>query len=308
MITDPYQYMPPLSDEEYAALRADIQVHGIQSPIVVDEDGQVIDGHHRQKIAAELGIDCPTEVVTGLSDSEKRSQSFSRNLVRRHLNREQRRQVIAESLLADPQLSDREHARRTGSSHPTVAKIRRGLEDEGRLESFTSRISGDGRSRPVFAPMTRAEAEASTIEIQEHIRGWWEAANQVAESVERVVFIVIDGINAGWPRDDGYESQGQWLLDKHLGLVKLMGPETMHPGYALYLERALKGGYEDTVTIYGAEVRAAVQLGFIDDLRRRAKLDGMAEPVAPLLDRWQQSVISDLNAVFMRGKSLEAVR
>ena len=42
-----YQVMPPLSEEEYQALKEDIAYNGIQVPVVEDTDGNIIDGHHR---------------------------------------------------------------------------------------------------------------------------------------------------------------------------------------------------------------------------------------------------------------------
>ena len=111
-----YQVMPPLSAEEYQELYEDIKANGVMVPIVVDEDEVIVDGHHRAKIAAELGIPCPEEMIEGKSESEKRNIAFTLNLKRRHLNREQRRALIAESLKADPTLSNVEHAKRTGTS------------------------------------------------------------------------------------------------------------------------------------------------------------------------------------------------
>ncbi len=84
--------------------------------MIVDENGAIIDGHHRDMIASELGIDCPRDVRTGLSDVEKRTIAISLNKDRRHLTREQVRALVAESVKADPQLTDREHARRVGVS------------------------------------------------------------------------------------------------------------------------------------------------------------------------------------------------
>lgn len=80
-----YQVMPPLSAEQYAALREDIAAHGIRVPVDVDEDGAVLDGHHRAAIAAELGIDPPRRVVPGLTDEQKRAHAFAVNLHRRQL-------------------------------------------------------------------------------------------------------------------------------------------------------------------------------------------------------------------------------
>lgn len=163
-----YQVMPPLSAEEYQELYEDIKANGVLVPIVVDEDEVIIDGHHRAKIAAELGIPCPEELVSAKSEQEKRSIAFTLNLKRRHLNREQRRALIAESLKADPHLSNREHARRTGASHPTVNDVRNEMEEDGRLEKFTSRTSADGRERPASQPRRGpVEPEPAVPEQQE---------------------------------------------------------------------------------------------------------------------------------------------
>lgn len=147
-----FQVMPPLSPEEYQELHDDIAANGVLVPIIEDENGVIIDGHHRSKIASELGIPCPVETLDGKTEEEKRGMAFTLNLKRRHLNREQRRALIAESLKSDPQLSNREHARRTGAGHPLVQKVRDKLESEGGLEQYSSRMSADGRERPASQP------------------------------------------------------------------------------------------------------------------------------------------------------------
>ncbi|MEX3562147.1 ParB N-terminal domain-containing protein [Corynebacterium phoceense] len=147
-----YQVMPPLSADEYQDLFEDIKENGVLVPILVDEDEVVIDGHHRSKIAAELGIPCPEEIITGKSEAEKRGMAFGLNLKRRHLNREQRRALIAESLKADPQLSNREHERRTGAHKNTIQSVREELESTGQIAQSSTRVSGDGRVRPASQP------------------------------------------------------------------------------------------------------------------------------------------------------------
>lgn len=147
-----YQVMPPLDTADYDALKASIAAVGVQVPVIVDEHGTVIDGHHRKQIATELGIDYPTVVRTGLTDTDKRTIALSLNVARRHLTPGRRHALITDSLLADPQLSNRQHAERTGSSHPTVARVRAHMEADGRLERFTSRTGADGRERPAGQP------------------------------------------------------------------------------------------------------------------------------------------------------------
>ncbi len=50
----PYQLLPPLSDDEYRALKADIAVHGVLVAVEVDDQGHIIDGHHRVQAWQEL--------------------------------------------------------------------------------------------------------------------------------------------------------------------------------------------------------------------------------------------------------------
>jgi hypothetical protein len=121
----PYQLLPPLTDDEYAALKADIQTNGVLVPVIVDQHGAIIDGHHRAKIAAELGVPCERKVREFASDEERYEFALGLNLKRRDLNREQMRQLIASECERTPAATDREIARRLGCSHRTVAAVRR---------------------------------------------------------------------------------------------------------------------------------------------------------------------------------------
>lgn len=80
-----YQLLPDLNASDYERLRADIAQRGVLVPVEVDEDGVLLDGHNRSRIAAELGIDCPTVVRTGMAEHEKRLHVVALNLARRHL-------------------------------------------------------------------------------------------------------------------------------------------------------------------------------------------------------------------------------
>jgi hypothetical protein len=144
----PYQLLPPLSEDEYAALREDIRGAGVRVPIDVDEDGNILDGHHRKAIADELGVECPERIVRGLPDFAKVDYALTVNLTRRHLTREQRRDLVTKSLKRDPRVSDREHARRCGVSHTYVSGVREALEAAEQLATVASRIGKDGRERP----------------------------------------------------------------------------------------------------------------------------------------------------------------
>lgn len=196
----PYQLLPPLSEAEYAALRDSIAEHGVRVPIEVDEHGTILDGHHRSAIAADLGIDCPQVVVSTLdTEQDKRTHALSLNLTRRHLSREQLRDVIAASITADPDLSDREHARRCGCSPTTVGTVRRSLE-----------VSN------LDTPMSRAEAEQRLARIQEWL-------DELSEHLRVISMMLTD---CGVPQAVAHEMVRQLDRDVH-GMV--CAPSTASP-------------------------------------------------------------------------------
>jgi len=157
----PYQLMPPLSHIEMAELRASIEAHGVQVPVIVDEHGAVIDGHHRQKLAAELGIECPLEVREGLSEDEKRMLALTLNTKRRMLTREQVREVIAQALHIAPERSDRQVAKDLNVDRRTVASVRN--EPAHDVPVVEKRIGADGRTRKQPAkPKPGASKPATT--------------------------------------------------------------------------------------------------------------------------------------------------
>jgi site-specific DNA-methyltransferase (adenine-specific) len=82
--------LPPLSTEEFEALRSDIQQHGVQHSVFVDENGEVLDGRNRLKIDP----DAPRKVITGLSPAEKQAFVFRSNFVRRNLSPDQKRAAM----------------------------------------------------------------------------------------------------------------------------------------------------------------------------------------------------------------------
>jgi ParB-like chromosome segregation protein Spo0J len=162
----PYQLLPPMSDEEYAALRDDIAGAGVRVPIDVDEAGNILDGHHRKAIADELGKPCPERVVRDLPEFAKVDYALSVNLARRHLSAEQKKALVVKSLKRDPRLSNREHARRCGVSHSYVATLRDALELDSQIDAITGRTGRDGKAYP--ADRTPKVDAASTSPPMSH--------------------------------------------------------------------------------------------------------------------------------------------
>lgn len=147
MSTDPnpFQVMPPLTPEEHDTLRDDIAANGVLVPVVRDQHGRTIDGHHRAQIADELGVKYRVDMVQITDDDHARTLARRYNLARRHLSRAQKRELIAAEIQSDPDRSDREIGRNMGCDHKTVGSVRRELA---------------GEIPHPQQEMTRAEAEA----------------------------------------------------------------------------------------------------------------------------------------------------
>ena len=141
-----YQVMPDMAQDEYEALKEDIAERGVMVPIEFDEDGNVLDGHHRLKICTELGIeDYPKIVRSGMSEAEKWTHARKLNMARRHLTREQRREMIRAQVKDTPELSDRQIAKMLGVSHSTIGIIRGELIESGQVDESTTSIGLDGK-------------------------------------------------------------------------------------------------------------------------------------------------------------------
>jgi ParB-like chromosome segregation protein Spo0J len=160
---DKYQVLDPLTDEEYEDLRADIAEHGVMVPVTVDENGDILDGHHRMRAAAEAGKECPAHVVTGLTEDEKVDRAFSLNLKRRHMNNVQKRDAIGRYLRRRPEASDRLAAEVIGVTDKTVATVRKGLEETAEIPQFSP---GDGRGRRTRKPEDPDAAAKRAAELE----------------------------------------------------------------------------------------------------------------------------------------------
>jgi len=55
--------LPPHEPEVLARMKRSIDRFGVLVPIIVDQHGTLIDGHARYRIASELGIHCPRNVI-----------------------------------------------------------------------------------------------------------------------------------------------------------------------------------------------------------------------------------------------------
>ena len=174
-----YQVMPPLTADEYNELKSDIAERGVMVPIEFDEQGNVLDGHHRLQICAELGIkDFPKVIRAGMTEEEKRIHARKLNMARRHLNRDQKQELIREQLRETPEKSDRQIARELGVHQSTVGSQRKELEWSGEVSKLDTSTGSDGKQYPrqverkpitIFNPTKREERAIRNPDVVERM-------------------------------------------------------------------------------------------------------------------------------------------
>jgi ParB-like chromosome segregation protein Spo0J len=113
--------MADLDPDEYDALVLDIERRGQVYPIIVDQDGEIIDGHQRSRACAALGIGSNTMVIEVANQAERDLLAIALNVHRRHLSSSQRRQYILR--LAQTGLPQVAIARAVGVQQPQVSKV-----------------------------------------------------------------------------------------------------------------------------------------------------------------------------------------
>lgn len=166
----PYKdLLPPLKTSERKALAADIKLNGVIHPVVIDEDDNILDGHHRY----EIDRNAPTRVVSGLSEDEKQAYTIRANLARRNLSPEQGREVakkqkaIAKRLReATPPWSQKRIATLLGVGQQTVS------------DWFSNTGDGNAKSKPKVDARVKLPKPAKEEAVRRVLAG--EEQKQVA--------------------------------------------------------------------------------------------------------------------------------
>jgi hypothetical protein len=142
-----------LTDDEARGLRQDVEAAGeVLVPVIVTQHDDVIDGGHRLRIAADLGLtlDKVPLVVRHVEDQAEAEELCRRlNVNRRHLTAAERREQIAMRLKADPTASNRKVAAEVGADDHTVATVREKLESTAEIPQLDKTTGKDGKKRKV---------------------------------------------------------------------------------------------------------------------------------------------------------------
>jgi ParB-like chromosome segregation protein Spo0J len=145
-----------------SALRESIRRFGVLVPVVRDQHGRTLDGHHRSRIADEEKVSYRVDVVTAADDEEAREISVTLNADRRQLGPDQRREIVAS--LRENGHSLRAIAGAIGVSEPTVRRdVEKAIASGDAIQPDRVRRQGGGSypaKRPtIVAAKNEREAE-----------------------------------------------------------------------------------------------------------------------------------------------------
>jgi ParB-like chromosome segregation protein Spo0J len=142
---------PLMEGAEFDALVADIKANGLREPIILFE-GKILDGRNRYRACLEAGIEPhhhPLVIASKIENDEivARTYVISKNIHRRHLTAEQKRELLVKLVAAQPEKSDRTIAREAKVDHKQVSRARRKAEATGAAAPVEKRTGADGKAR-----------------------------------------------------------------------------------------------------------------------------------------------------------------
>src|SRR2546430_1358032 len=157
---------PLMQGEEFDALVADIKANGLRERLDLYQ-GKIIDGRNRYRALQRLGIDPSAdqkqyfrkaiyahsaggEIAPHEQDNDARVRAYiiSKNIHRRHLTAEQKRELIAKLVKAQPEKSDRAIGKMAKVDGKTVAAVRAEQEERAEIPHVEKRTDSKGRKQP----------------------------------------------------------------------------------------------------------------------------------------------------------------
>jgi hypothetical protein len=152
---------PPMSPDELKALAEDIKKKGQLSPVAIQGRGRnraLVDGRNRLDAMELAGIklvgrkrnscDGSFRVIELHKSVDPYEYVLSANVHRRHLTAEQKRDIIAKVLKAQPEKSDLAISKIIKSSDKTVTKVRAELEGRSEIPNVKTKTDTRGRKQP----------------------------------------------------------------------------------------------------------------------------------------------------------------
>jgi hypothetical protein len=139
------EIFPLMKDDELVELGKNIVANGLLEPITL-KDRMILDGRNRYRACQQLGHEFSEKDFVELPASvDPLAFVISKNIVRRHLTAEQKREVIAVLLKENPNASSRAIAGLAKVSHHTVEDVRQAQEATGQSAQLETEAGEAGQ-------------------------------------------------------------------------------------------------------------------------------------------------------------------
>jgi ParB-like chromosome segregation protein Spo0J len=183
---------PPISQEDFDKLVADIKDNGLHHP-VVRYQGKILDGNNRYRACGQAGVEPKFADFEG-TDAQAQAYVISANIHRRHLSLEQRREIIATLLKADSTKSNRQIGETTKADHKTVGAVRAGSEACGEIPHTETTTDTTGRKQKTRKPRTEKQKvqdryktkQEELIDVLQEFPSWQHAEEYAERTKERL--------------------------------------------------------------------------------------------------------------------------
>jgi hypothetical protein len=167
------ELFPEMAKTEQRELADDIKRNGLQESIVVYDAGPhanprnyVPDGRNRLDALESIGretVDINGNPTSPIFTTQQARKCFdplafvlTKNLHRRHLTAEQKRELIAKVLKEKPEASNRQIAEQLKVDHHKVASVRAEREATGEIAPVEKTVGKDGKERPAHQRCAQA--------------------------------------------------------------------------------------------------------------------------------------------------------
>ncbi len=212
------ELFPLMEGESLQELASDIEQQGMTQPLVfwakeempsfygqrsqdekrhawIKKEAVLLDGRNRVEALRLLGYS-DTKIVEQfpyrfVHGGDPHDLVLSYNVKRRHLTREQKRELIRKVLALKPEKTDRHVAKAVGVDHKTVGVVRREAESRGEIPHVGEREDSLGRRHkvgrrevPTRPPRARANIVKQLNQAREHLED--------AESLDAVALSEIE--------------------------------------------------------------------------------------------------------------------